>query len=110
MVIYQRKDREGYEYQRTHYDNPFAGKAAEVSCPSKSVGNYSQRQTQYRPEVQQAMKKECGEQIEFAVWINQEARIVTFLEKEGYEKHTFRTQEDKMACVFALCESGYRVL
>ena len=56
------------------------------------------------------MKKECGEQIEFAVWINQEERIVTFLKMEGYEKHTFRTQEDKMACVFTLCESGYRVL
>ena len=56
------------------------------------------------------MKEQCEEQADFAVWANKEGRIVTFLETEGFEKLTFRTQEDKMSCVFDLCESGYRIL
>ena len=56
------------------------------------------------------MKEECEEQAEFTAWVNKEKRIVTFLATEGFEKLTFRTQEDKMSCVYNLCESGYRIL
>ncbi len=46
----------------------------------------------------------------FIAWVNKEKRIVTFRETEGFEKLTFRTQKDKMAYVYHLCESGYRIL
>ena len=56
------------------------------------------------------MKEDCEEQAELAAWVNKEKRIVTFREMEGFEKLTFRTQEDKMSYVYNLCESGYRIL
>ena len=56
------------------------------------------------------MKEECEEQAELAAWVNKEERIVTFRETEGFEKLTFRTQEDKMSYVYNLCESGSRIL
>ena len=56
------------------------------------------------------MKEECEEQAELAIWVNKEERIVTFRETEGFEKLTFRMQEDKMAYVYNLCEAGYRIL
>ena len=56
------------------------------------------------------MKEECEEQAELATWVNKETQIVTFREAEGFEKLTFRTQEDKMSYVYNLCESGYRIL
>lgn len=49
-------------------------------------------------------------QIEYTVWVSKEKRIVTFRDAEGFEKHIFGTQEEKMAYVFDLCESGYRIL
>ena len=55
------------------------------------------------------MEEEKLEQA-FIAWINKEARIVTFQETEGFEKFTFRTQEDKISYVYNLCESGYRIL
>ncbi|MBQ9838516.1 MAG: hypothetical protein IJO56_03330 [Oscillospiraceae bacterium] len=56
------------------------------------------------------MKEDCEEQAELAAWVNKEERIVTFREAEGFEKLTFRAQEDKMSYVYNLCESGYRIL
>jgi len=56
------------------------------------------------------MREECEKQTDLAAWVNKEERIVTFCETEGFEKLTFRTQEDKMAYVYDLCESGYRIL
>ena len=56
------------------------------------------------------MKEDCEEQAELAAWVNKEKRIVTFRDTEGFEKITFRTQEDKMDYVYNLCESGYRIL
>ena len=56
------------------------------------------------------MIEDCEEQAELAAWVNNEERIVTFRETEGFEKLTFRTQEDKMSYVYNLCESGYRIL
>ena len=56
------------------------------------------------------MKEECEEQAEVSAWVNKEGRIVTFRETEGFEKLTFRTQEDKMSYVYNLCESGYRIM
>lgn len=55
------------------------------------------------------MEEEELEQA-FIAWVNTEERIVTFRETEGYEKLTFRTQNDKMSYVYDLCESGYRIL
>jgi len=56
------------------------------------------------------MKEGNTARAEFAAWVNKEKRIVTFRETEGFEKLTFRTQEDKMTYVYNLCESGYRIL
>ncbi len=56
------------------------------------------------------MKEECEEQAEFAAWVDKEKRIVTFREADGFEKLTFRSQENKMSYVYNLCESGYRIL
>ena len=56
------------------------------------------------------MKEETDTQVEFPAWVNKEERIVTFRETEGFEKLTFRMQEDKMSYVYNLCESGYRIL
>ena len=56
------------------------------------------------------MKEETDTQEEYTAWVNKAERIVTFREPEGFEKLTFRTQEDKMAYVYDLCESGYRIL
>ena len=56
------------------------------------------------------MIEETDTQEEFTAWVNKEERIVIFRETEGFEKLTFRTQEDKMSYVYNLCESGYRIL
>lgn len=56
------------------------------------------------------MEEEVETQIEYAIWVNIEDRILTFCDMEGYEKLNFRTQEHKMAHVYDLCESGYRIL
>ena len=56
------------------------------------------------------MKEDCEDQAELAAWVNKEERIVTFRETKGFEKLTFRTQEDKMSYVYNLCEAGYRIL
>ena len=56
------------------------------------------------------MREECEEQTDLTDWVNKDERIVTIRETEGFEKLTFRTQEDKMAYVYNLCESGYRIL
>lgn len=56
------------------------------------------------------MRDECEEQEELAAWVNKNESIVTFRDTEGFEKLTFRTQEEKMAYVYNLCESGYRIL
>ena len=56
------------------------------------------------------MKEDCEEQAVLAAWVNKEERIVTFRETEGFEKLTFRSQEDKMFYVYNLCETGYRIL
>lgn len=56
------------------------------------------------------MKEDHEERVEFIAWINKKARMITFRETDGFEKLTFRTQEDKMAYVYDLCESGYRIL
>ena len=56
------------------------------------------------------MKEDCEEQAELTAWVNKEERIVTFRDTEGFEKLTFQTQEDKMAYIYNLCESGYRIL
>ena len=56
------------------------------------------------------MREECEEQTDLAAWVNKKELIVTFRETEGFEKLTFRPQEDKMSYVYSLCESGYRIL
>lgn len=56
------------------------------------------------------MKDEKDDQAEHVVWVNKEQRIVTFRETEGYEKRTFQTQDEKISCIYRLCESGYRIL
>ena len=56
------------------------------------------------------MKEECEEQAEFITWVNKDEHIVTFRETDGFEKLTFPTQEEKMAYIYNLCESGYRIL
>ena len=56
------------------------------------------------------MIKEKDTQDEFVAWINKQERIVTFRDTEGFEKLTFRSQEDKMSYVYNLCETGYRIL
>lgn len=56
------------------------------------------------------MKEDTDTQEEFTAWVNKEERIVTFRNTAGFEKLTFRTQEDKMSYVYDLCESGYRIL
>ena len=56
------------------------------------------------------MREECEEQTDLTVWVNKDERIVTFLDTEGFEKLTFRTQEEKMSYIYNLCESGYRIL
>ena len=56
------------------------------------------------------MREECEEQTYLTVWVNKDERIVTFRDTEGFEKLTFRTQEEKMSYIYNLCESGYRIL
>lgn len=56
------------------------------------------------------MREEREEQAEHAAWVNQEQRIVTFHELDGYDKLTFRSQEEKIMQVYRLCEAGYRIL
>ena len=56
------------------------------------------------------MREECEEQTDLTVWVNKDERIVTFRDTEGFENHTFRTQEEKMSYIYNLCESGYRIL
>lgn len=56
------------------------------------------------------MKADREEQTEFAIWIQKERKIVTFRETESFEKQVFQSQEEKLAYIYALCESGYRIL
>lgn len=56
------------------------------------------------------MREECEEQTDLTVWVKKDERIVTFRDTEGFEKLTFRTQEEKMSYIYNLCESGYRIL
>ena len=56
------------------------------------------------------MKEACREHAEFTAWANKEERIVTFRETDGFEMLTFLSQEKKMAYIYNLCESGYRIL
>lgn len=56
------------------------------------------------------MKEENEAHEEFAAWVNKEERIVTFRELGGFEKLTFRSQEDKLSYAYHLCKSGYRIL
>ena len=56
------------------------------------------------------MREECEEQKDLTIWVNKDERIVTFRDAEGFEKLTFRSQEDKMSYVYNLCETGYRIL
>ena len=56
------------------------------------------------------MREECEELTDLTVWVNKEERIVTFRDTGNFEKLTFRIQEEKMAYVYNLCESGYRIL
>ena len=56
------------------------------------------------------MREECEEQTDLTVWVNKDEHIVTFRDTEGFEKRTFRTQEEKMSYIYNLCESGYRTL
>lgn len=56
------------------------------------------------------MKEDYGEQAQIVAWVNNEERIITFHETEGFEKLIFQTQEDKMSYVYNRCESGYRIL
>ena len=56
------------------------------------------------------MKEENYTQEEFVAWVNKQERIVTFRDSEGFEKITFRSQEDKLFYVYNLCESGYKIL
>lgn len=55
------------------------------------------------------MKEGKDDQAECVAWVHKEEKIVTFREAEGYEKIQFRTQDEKMAYVYRLCESGYRI-
>mgnify|MGYP003452640554 FL=1 len=55
------------------------------------------------------MKEEQEDQAEFVAWVNKEEKIVTFQPLEGYEKVTFRTNDDKLIYVYHLCETGYRI-
>jgi len=56
------------------------------------------------------MKEECEEQTDLAVWVNKDECGVTFRDTEGFEKLIFRTYGEKMAYIYNLCESGYRIL
>ena len=56
------------------------------------------------------MREECEEQTDLTVWVNKDEHIVPFRDTEGFEKRTFRTQEEKMSYIYNLCESGYRIL
>lgn len=47
--------------------------------------------------------------MDLTVWFDQEEQIVTFQKTEGFEIRTFGSREDKIAFVYDLCESGYRV-
>lgn len=55
------------------------------------------------------MKEEEGNQEEYAVWINEEEKILSFQTADGFKKVSFPTHEDKFAYVVRLCESGYRI-
>ena len=56
------------------------------------------------------MIKENDTQDEFVAWINKQERIVTFRDAEGFEKITFRAQEDKLSYIYNLCETGYKIM
>lgn len=56
------------------------------------------------------MEKESNAQEEHIAWIHKEKRIVTFRETEGYKKLIFRSQAQKLECIYRLCECGYRIL
>jgi len=46
----------------------------------------------------------------FFFWVNEKKKILTFRPTKGYKKVVFSSQEEKLACVYRLCESGYRIL
>ena len=56
------------------------------------------------------MREEREEQTDLTVWVNKDERIVTFRDMEGFAKLTFQSQEEKMAYIYNLCETGYRIL
>ena len=56
------------------------------------------------------MKEACAEQAAFFAWVNREDKIITFRDTEGFERLSFQSQEEKMARVYNLCESGYKIL
>jgi len=54
--------------------------------------------------------EETDQPQDFIIWINKQAKIVTFQSMEGYERLTFPTQEEKLSYIYRLCEAGYRIL
>ncbi len=56
------------------------------------------------------MKEECEEQTDLAAWVNKSGAYRYLPGYEEFEKFTFQTPEEKMAYVYNLCESGYRIL
>ena len=49
-------------------------------------------------------------QEEYVAWIDEEKRIVTFRETEGFKKLIFRSKAQELECLYRLCECGYRIL
>ena len=56
------------------------------------------------------MREECEEQTDLSVLVNKDERIVTFRDIDGFAKITFQSQEEKMAYIYNLCETDYRIL
>ena len=56
------------------------------------------------------MKEDFEDQAVLSVWVNKNERIVTFRNTDGFTQMTFQSQEEKMAYIYNLCESGYRIL
>ena len=52
------------------------------------------------------MKEECEKQTDLTVWVNKDEHIVTFRDTEGFEKLTFRTQEDSVKVSTGSAQSG----
>ncbi len=45
----------------------------------------------------------------FSVWIDRNARIVSFQKVEGFEELTFQTNEEKLAFVVKMGSAGYGI-